>query len=283
VTDGLGKVLDLEIVDGRWFNREDEGLKGDAVVINEELAKLLFGLESPVGKDIRRWNAELLESRFAGDLAKATTYKVVGVVADFRGDDFAPSTPFVFRRVGLGDDYVPSDLLVRLRPGTKAVFGEKLLARLQSVVQDWRFSITPLSDHRTTNFKLYLSFITIGGFVAGLLIVMVSLGMMGVLWQNVTQRINEIGLRRALGGATRYIAAQFLGELLVVTTISVVFALAIIVQFPLNDAIEFVHREIYLGGIFAAILLMYLLVTICALYPSWLASRVQPAEALHHE
>ena len=43
----------------------------------------------------------------------------------------------------------------------------------------------------------------VGGLVAGFLMVMVGLGLIGVLWQNVTQRTREIGLRRATGAARR--------------------------------------------------------------------------------
>ena len=280
-TDDLHKVLGLEIVEGRWFDRGDEGLRGVPVVINRSLAEIAFGQDSPVGKEIERFTLEDMEKRSGDDVSKVALFTVVGVIDDFRGDDFAPPAPFAFRRAS--GRFVPWDLLVKLKPGTKAVFGERLLARLQSTAKEWIFSIKPLSEHRESNAKLYLTFLVIGGVVAVLLIAMVSLGMVGVLWQNVTQRIGEIGLRRALGGATRYIAAQFVGELLVVTTAAVVLATALIVQLPLSDAIEFVRREVYLGGLCAAAALIYLLVVLCALYPSWLASRVQPAEALHYE
>ena len=42
---------------------------------------------------------------------------------------------------------------------------------------------------------------------------MVALGLSGVVWQNVTQRTAEIGLRRAKGARIGDIHRQILGEL----------------------------------------------------------------------
>ena len=41
------------------------------------------------------------------------------------------------------------------------------------------------------------------GLVAAFLMLMVALGLLGVLWQSVTQRTREIGLRRAKGAHAR--------------------------------------------------------------------------------
>jgi putative ABC transport system permease protein len=277
VTDELDEVLNLELIEGRWFNREDEGIRGVPVVTNREFRDALFGAESALGKEIFRSDPVFPESKRQGP------YRVVGVVADFRGDDFSPAAPFLFERCSMNDGYIPNHLLIRLRPGTRAVFGERLLERVQGIARDWSFQVETLSDHRATNLKLHLSFLLFGGIVAGLLIAMVGLGMVGVLWQNVAQRTGEIGLRRALGGTAGRISAQFLGELLVIATLAVVPSTMLIAQLPFYGWLEFVPGEVYVGGIFTAALLIYLLVIACALYPSWLVSRVQPVEALHHE
>ena len=36
-------------------------------------------------------------------------------------------------------------------------------------------------------------------------------------------------------------------------------------------------------GLGATALVLYLLVLLCGLYPSWLATKVRPVEALHHD
>jgi putative ABC transport system permease protein len=57
----------------------------------------------------------------------------------------------------------------------------------------------------------------------------------------------------------------------------------VVVQFPLLDLIGFISGKIYFYSILAAALMIYLLTMLCGLYPSRLATRVQPAEALHYE
>ena len=55
------------------------------------------------------------------------------------------------------------------------------------------------------------------------------------------------------------------------------------VQFPLLDLIGFISDKVYIYSLLLSILVIYALTLICGLYPSRLATRVQPAEALHYE
>ena len=52
VTDGFKDVLGLDLVEGRWFTREDDGQNYEAVVINEDMRRDLFGDGPAIGKDI---------------------------------------------------------------------------------------------------------------------------------------------------------------------------------------------------------------------------------------
>lgn len=54
-------------------------------------------------------------------------------------------------------------------------------------------------------------------------------------------------------------------------------------QFPLLDVIGFLSGEVYVYALAISLSIMYLLTVLCGLYPSWLATKVQPAEALHYE
>jgi len=99
----------------------------------------------------------------------------------------------------------------------------------------------------------------------------------------VTQRTAEIGLRRAVGGPIYRVQLQFVGELVVVTTIAVFIGSALILQFPLLDLMSSVSNGVYLASLGVAALLIYLLAMGCALYPSLMATRIAPSDALHYE
>ena len=57
----------------------------------------------------------------------------------------------------------------------------------------------------------------------------------------------------------------------------------IFLQLPLFGANFGVGWPVFLGGVILATLVIYAFVTVCGLYPAWLATRVQPATALQYE
>jgi putative ABC transport system permease protein len=113
--------------------------------------------------------------------------------------------------------------------------------------------------------------------------IMVALGLIGVLWQSVTRRTMEIGLRRAQGATAANIYLQIMGELFFIATMGLIPGILLIVQFPLLNLIGDLKISVYFYSIAISMLLIYLLTFICGLYPGWLATRIRPAEALHYE
>ena len=176
-----------------------------------------------------------------------------------------------------------SNLLVKVKPGTTVMFKEKLDRAMTSVAKGWSFDIKTLEEMREEDFQPRITFMITVGLVAGFLLIMVAFGLVGVLWQNVSRRTQEIGLRRALGSTERNIYKQILGELLVLTTFGLVIGTIIIIQFPLLDIVTFVSAKSYAVSFMISVGCMYLLTLLCGLYPSLLAIEIQPAEALHYE
>lgn len=273
VTDEFDKVMGVTLARGRWFGKEDDGVNWQPVVINQRFAQAVFGNQDPLGKDIPETDDR-------------TKMRVIGVVTDFRhGGEFADSENLIFHRKNLNDpkDRPPRNLLIKLRSGTTREFEEKLVARLQNVARQWSFDVQPVYELRDAAFKQRLIPIIAAGVVAAFLMVMVALGLTGVLWQNVTQRTKEIGLRRAKGATAGRIYQQILCELLIITSFALLLGVAVVVQFPLLNVIGFISGKVYVYSILISLALIYLLTIICGLYPSRLATKVQPAEALHYE
>jgi putative ABC transport system permease protein len=275
VTDELKEVLDLKMTRGRWFEKSDEVAKTDLVVINESLSRELFGSEDPIGKPL--FEVE------PGEKEK----QVIGVISDFRkSGELAPLTNYFFERASLFDTVnftVPNQLVVKLRPGTTAQFEEKLVTRLQNTVGDWSYEVEPLREARRSNNLFYLTPLIVLGIIAGFLILGVSLGLIGVIWQNVTARANEIGLRRAAGATIVHIFSQILIELLLIASLGMFLGVLLVMQFPILGIIDFISTKVYLTALVISVLFIYLVAIVCGLYPSWLATKVQPTEALHGE
>lgn len=284
VTPEFKDVLRLEVVAGRWLNEADESEPWRPVVINRKLAKKLFGREDPLGKTIDRHDkaGNLLPVENESDIMK-----IVGVISDYRREGELSDSPCAaFAPMHLHDasrGRVPQEYLIRLAPGTPRIFEEQAMRLLHGVVPDYSLRFTPLTTARQSYFKTRLLPLFILAIVAGFLILMVGMGLVGVLWQNVAQRSKEFGLRRALGATGEDIRGQVLGEMLALTTLAVLTGTILFLQIPMLKLPGFITLKTSLAAILASVVVLYPFVSLCSLYPSWLASTVQPVEALQHD
>lgn len=267
------RTLGLRLIAGRFFAAGDEALDWQPVVINAAMASEVYGDREAVG-------------RVFGDPSTGGSepeLRVVGVVEAFRKDgELSKAGNFSFRLLR-ASDRTPRHLLLKLRPGTPAQFEEQLTRRLQAVAPAWSFELQPLSRLRESNFRLRLTPLWVGGVVAFFLLVMVGLGLIGVLWQNLLRRAREMGLRRAVGASRADLHRQVLGEQLILTSFGVLFGILLVVQLPLLDLAFFIGPKAFAGGILLAAAVIFLLAALCALHPSRMVSRIHPAEALRYE
>ena len=179
---------------------------------------------------------------------------------------------------------LPGALIVRVRPGVSAAFEEHLVKTLQAMAPDWGFEMKPLEDTRTGYLRNnYLTPLAILGLVAAFLLLMVALGLSGVLWQNVTQRIRELGLRRAKGADRARIKQQIFIELALMTGIALVGGTLLLVQVPVLGWLGPIPNTVYSVSLLLAAVALFALTSFCGWYPSLLATRIPPAEALRYE
>lgn len=276
------EVLRLDLVDGHWFAPGDENQDWVPLVINRQMAKAFFGARSPVGESLPRFDeAGRPEPRPEGE----PDYRVIGVLSDYRRDGELSASPFVsFTPIrARAKSWPPDRILIRTRPGTTAAFEETISRRMHELAPDWSFDVRSMAAKRHDALRSRLMPLIIGGTAAAFLLVMVAMGLMGVLWLNVTRRTRELGLRRAMGATASGVRLQILGELLALTTLAVLLGALVFLQAPLLGIAGWVSWQVYAVGIVGSLLILYTLVVLCGLYPSWLATRVHPAQALHYE
>jgi putative ABC transport system permease protein len=288
-TDDCDKVLGL-LLRGRWFNRGDDGAAVTPVVMNERLAREVFGDVDPINRIVPTdRNLREEKARAARGEKPPKPMRVVGVVKDFRQHgEYATPENYLFERKDMSDPEAgpPRLLLIKVRPGTTPAFEETLATRLQSVAKDWSFSIAVLAVQREDKLLSYTGPLTIFAIVAGFLLLMVALGLTGVVWQNVTQRIREVGLRRAKGARIENIHRQILGELIVMTSFALLVGVLLLAQaplLPLPPDLMFIPPSVFVMSILISVVAIYLLTLLCGWYPARLATKIQPAEALHYE
>lgn len=295
VTDDFTKVLSMPIVAGRGFSREDDAAGADPVLINVQMARTLFGDADPVGKIV----PEQPDPHRPPDRPGQRPKRVVGVVEAFRQhgkysmpenvlfDRMSLDVPMPPAKNRLAMHGVPERLLIRVKPGTSAAFEPILVRRLQREAADWSFGVSTMESLRESNTKDYLMPLTVLAVIAGFLLLMVTLGLTGVVWQSVIVRLREFGLRRAAGASGVSVRRQVFAEMAVMTTFAVVAGAALVGQIPLlpmpRDLLLVLDPAVFAGAVALSAAAIYCLTLACGWYPSRLASRIPPADALRYE
>jgi putative ABC transport system permease protein len=273
------QTLGLQLIDGRFLEQGDKALNWKPVVLTRDYAEMLFGNESPVGKPFPALKEDGTPDESENDP------RVIGVVETYRKDgELNPPRPADFVLVAWGHpNWPPDDFALKIEKGTPAIFEEQLTDEIGRIAPEWTVNILPLSVNRERFLRDAVLPMMLTAAVAAFLIIMVGLGLVGVLWQSVTRRTDEIGLRRAMGASAGGIRRQVLGELLALTTVAVAVGTLIYIQMPLVLVLAAIPLHIYAISLGLSLLVIYGFVALCGLYPSWLATRVQPAEALQYE
>ena len=278
VDEDFASVMQLKVMEGRWFNQQEKNSPYNNIIITQSLRNALFKDEPVIGKIVAGMNGD----------EKNPKNKIVGVIEAYKKrGEYSEDTPgsLEYRQLENAADSanVPfNTLLIRVKPGVTSAFEEKLMKQASQIAKGWTLEIKSMNEMRTSQNKVALIPLLIFSVVCGFLIINVALGLFGVLWYNINRRISEIGLRRAIGAASGQVYRQFIGEVLVLATFGVLFGIVVAAQFPLLQVFQ-VQTSVYVTALGAAVVIIYALAAGCAAYPSLQAARIAPATALHEE
>jgi len=272
--DSYNKVVGMKIEEGRWFTKADIASRFTPVVINRKLKEQLFGNENATGKILGEM-----------DYKKQTTdnnYKILGVVEDIKDKGSYQSVEnSMYIKMDSNAMRWAGTIILKVTPGADAAFESRLFKTISNAIGT-NVEIEHLDKKLVSKNKIMLVPMIIAAVVAAFLIINVALGLFGVLWYNINKRRGEIGLRRAVGASGNDVSKQLVGEALVLSTISLIIGVFFAIQFPLMNVFD-LPANTYLVAIGLAIIFIYGLVIICALYPGKQAAAIYPAVALHEE
>jgi len=276
VSDDFFAVNNMTPLAGQWFSAADDGAGTVPVVINQGMAELWFPGQAAVGQTFTSSQQDKPGTRF----------RVTAVVEAYRTKgELVPQEPIVLARHA-PDGPLPAvqSMLLRIKPGTPRSFEAALQKQLKLVRNDWSYTMSPLADTRASLLKVQLAPLVVLAVIAAFLLAMVAFGLFGVLWQNTTRRIPEIGLRRALGATGGAIHRQIVLEQMLLSTGAMLAGLALLVQLPLTGVLgEHLNWRVFICALGLSMGLIYLLSLLCSLYPGWHASRMTPTSALRYE
>jgi putative ABC transport system permease protein len=276
-SDDFAATVSVPLLQGRWFSPLDDGAATVPAVISKGLAQRLFGERNAIG-------GEFSDSE-PGD-KHPRTLKVVGVVEAYRSQgEFMDPSHFIFTRfVAAGAERGVETILLKVRPGTPRSFEADLNRRLKLVRNDIGYEIAPLSELREDLLQSATTPLIVFAVIAVFMLAMVCFGLFGVLWQSTTQRIPEIGLRRAIGATSAAISRQIIGEQLLLSSLAMLVGLVLLAQLPLTGVLgDSLRWSTFAMAASLSMAVIYLISLSCALYPGWRASRMSPTAALHYE
>lgn len=196
---------------GRFISGQDVADHAPVTVLAATTAEQLFGARDPVGQSVT----------VAGvPMTVIGTLTSVGSSASTNEDDQAvvPITTAADRLTGgagrnsVQDIYVEATSSHTLSAAYQEADAELLSRHRISTPTDADFSITSQQSILTTATSVDRTLTVLLGGVAGISLLVGGIGVMNIMLVSVTERIREIGLRKALGASPRVIRRQFLVE-----------------------------------------------------------------------
>lgn len=280
-SEDYAKVWNWPLSEGRDITAEDVNTGAKVGIIGRTTAQELFGDETPIGKTI-----------FAGTLPVQIIGQMVyrgvsGGGGSMDADDrLVIPISTITQRFNMDRKYFRAIRVKFLESENMAAHAENLKAFLRHLHnlesgQNDDFSILTAQE--------ILSFLTIftGGIVVFLGITAVVAVIVGgfvlanLLFLSVSERSQEIGLRKALGASSKAITAQFLSEAVYMTLAGAVLGLTIGILFAnLLSSLEIIDIKISPTVFILSFLSSLLIALVFGLKPAKRAASISAINAL---
>ena len=270
---------------GRNVSEMDIRSHRRVAVIGYAIGRKLFPFIDPIGRDVR---------------VDGRKYEVIGVFDEKKsafGGNFdnyvlIPVTTFLDTYGMINRDGFPRSVNITVRAKTPEMMQDAMEQTRRVMRHERRLKPNEednfdffSSQSLITQFNRTSRGIKLAAFVIGIVALIVAgIGIMNIMLVAVTERTQEIGVRKALGARRRTILTQFLLEAVVLCNIGGIFG--VLAGFGLGNVLTFfTHFSAHVPLIWAVIGLLFCTMVGVAfgLLPAVRASRLNPIEALRHE
>ena len=281
ISPGYMSAMRIPIVHGRDFGDTDIGGRPAAILISESMAQHFWPGEDPIGKR--------LTLTFFPDVAR----EVVGVVGDVKLDGLDQARPSTTLYIPLGQASAPATggwnsfpmtLVVRSATNPTGIVSSVANA-VHEVDREIPVRDILTMDELVTNSMSQQRFnmLLLGAF-AGLALLLAAIGIYSVLSYSVKRRVQEIGIRLALGArigdVLRMVVFDSMKPTLLGVAIGTVGALAMGRVLPsLIYGVKPTDPVTFLVVLF----LLVATALFASIIPAYRATRVDPMAALRYE
>lgn len=291
VKDDYSVANGLKLAHGRYFTESEVNTASLVIVLDENGVKKLFGASANgVGKSVRIGGVD---------------YEVVGVLPSegmsFDSESVTVHMPIstlsqrVTGTTGLTQIYGLAQEGIDVETAAQSA-RDWLIERFQipESAQDESVSVFTMKSIIEQLETLMAAFQVLMTTVASISLLVGGIGIMNMMLTNVTERIREIGLRKALGARRRDITRQFLLESVCLTlaggVIGIVFgflgasALAGVAgaAFSLSEGTT-ITPTIGFDTVALVAGICILIGVVFGFYPAYRAAKLDPVESLHYQ
>ncbi|MGH9742456.1 MAG: ABC transporter permease [Candidatus Acidiferrum sp.] len=279
VTEGYREIRRLIVLRGRYFDHLDMESRSKTCVITPQLAKRLFGMDNPVGRDLHVGELiftiigvfkERVETFGLSDIQTETVLIPFGLIKYYAGVD----TLKVLDVQAATPDDVPSvqrrlTEMLRSRHPSAAEYNVQTLTAILKAARD---------------ISLALTIVLI--VIAAIALLISGIGIMNIMLVTVTERTREIGIRKAIGAARKEIMYQFLTEAFLISGGGAVLGILIGLLIPAIVQL-FLPGNLRVPVSSLSVVLAFVVSCSTGLFFGYLpanqAAKLQPIESLRYE
>ncbi|MCS7027033.1 MAG: ABC transporter permease [Bryobacteraceae bacterium] len=281
-------INSLKVVEGRFFNDEDNAKSAPVCVLGESAKVNLLGYDQAVGKYIKINEVWLQVIGVLAQQATADT-DVEGLEVVNRNNLVIAPLNTVMRRFEDNNSYLKDEIdgiYIKVKSDTDSVETANVVSAILSATHKdaGDFTITVPAGLLEQRRRTQQIFSIVMICIAGISLLVGGIGIMNIMLATVLERTREIGIRRAIGARQADIVRQFLTEAVMISILGGLIGIAF--GFTLSRVIASAagwSTVVTTASIAVAFGVSVGIGLLFGIYPAVQAAKLDPIEAIRYE